>query len=45
MFWMWFVAIYLEANLAVCWTTELVYGMYVLRHSQLHLFQAGKMAG
>ncbi|GHT09839.1 MATE family efflux transporter [Bacteroidia bacterium] len=27
--WMWFVAIYLQASLAVCWTTELVYAFFI----------------
>lgn len=28
-FWMWLMAIHLQAPLAVCWTTELVYGLFL----------------
>ena len=27
--WMWFVVVYLQASLAVCWTTELVYALFI----------------
>ena len=27
--WMWFVVVHLQASLAVCWTTELVYALFI----------------
>lgn len=29
MFWVWLAAIYLQLSLAVCWTSELVYGFFI----------------
>jgi hypothetical protein len=39
--WMWFVAIYLKAPLAVCWTTELVYAFFTGLFSFIY-FKRGK---
>jgi putative MATE family efflux protein len=41
MIWMWFVAIYLKAPLAVCWTTELVYAFFIGLFSFIY-FKRGK---
>jgi putative MATE family efflux protein len=39
--WMWFTAIYLKAPLAVCWTTELVYALFIGIFSFIY-FKRGK---
>jgi putative MATE family efflux protein len=39
--WVWFVAIHLQASLAVCWTTELVYAVFIGLFSYIY-FKKGK---
>ncbi|MDR3340946.1 MAG: MATE family efflux transporter [Candidatus Symbiothrix sp.] len=42
--WMWFVAIYLKASLAVCWTTEFIYAFFIGLLSYVY-FKRGKWQG
>jgi Na+-driven multidrug efflux pump len=41
MIWMWWMAIYLRASLAACWTTELVYAFFIGLFSYVY-FKRGK---
>jgi Na+-driven multidrug efflux pump len=36
-FWMWLVAIHLKAPLAVCWTSELIYAVFIGTFSYIYI--------
>jgi putative MATE family efflux protein len=40
-FWIWLIAIYLQASLAICWTAELIYGFFIGLFSFIY-FKKGK---
>jgi len=41
--WMWFVVVHLQASLAVCWTTELVYAVFIGLFSFIYFKRANWM--